>query len=1201
MRKKLSIVLLVVGVVSAGTALTEYLFYRQDANTWVSHFASRLQAEEERVDKILETFRDRVDIDAEEWAEDVVFLGFRNEKIFFWSNEVFSDYSLYDQLVASGRMAKLGNSYYEIRRKKYGDMDYFALLRIKDHYPYNNQYVKNRFGRFLKIAEDNVDQVNISLYPQHGGHAIRNKDGETLFYVVYGDSYQERGSNYLLLSFYLLVFLSLFYVYNLILKNAPSWQVQLLYGAGFVLLLLGLRWFMQTWRLPPTPYRLIIFDQTIAKDMFISSIGDLLLSTFCVFEVLYITLANLKVNVQSHLLRRYRVVWGVVCITAVFLYVSCFNFILGLVVENMSIQLNVAQLIRVGVVSIVAFIALIFGGMVIFISLFGVTSVFCHLFRFKEVVRMTTLTCLALGVCSYAFHLNTNVWDCLFIWVLTLLISVNRCLVKRDVQRSIYLLVIFLLSVYIVMSTKKYEHDKELRQRANYATDLIEERDYNFEKHLVGLDAGILRSGELSGLMESGEDAAAELLLKNTLLDLIGYNYHTEITFCRPDTPLGLPDRQARGRELYFRQLIQRFGSRIAETHFYSIAVFDGHVTYIGCFSYPGVNLYVRFDESKENEQTGYAQILSRKSMKEGGHAYLYSYGKYVGGKLVSSSGDFVYYKQLSSFGEKSHNIEIIAKDDYSHMIIPVNKQDALVVSLPLNSFALYFMNVLYAFLICMLISSYGLFFNISQNISFQRGTLKARIKNNIISLVFLLFVILTALNIYINTRSFEMRHRSKALELLKYVNKELEHLECVDWQECPKIQEILSKISDLLLVDVNIYSETGGVVATSRPEIFQYNFDGNLINPRALKRIRREGGNSYIENEKIGELEYIAAYMPLVLDNGKSYLLNVPYFPQNDELNQDIIITVVITVNLAVVVMVLAFVLSGLVAERVTKPLQLLNDKLKKMRFDGKNEKIVYGRKDEVGMLVREYNNMVDKLDESIVQLVRSERETAWREMARQIAHEIKNPLTPMKLNIQFMLRSLQLEDTGKFKERFRKLSGMLIEQIDNMASIASAFSDFAKMSETHRERFDVGETVTRCAALFRNSVGRLECGVEPGLWIDADREQMRRVLVNLLKNAGQSIADKERGRIRVEARKSGGQVEIRIEDNGSGISEEIREKIFEPNFTTKTSGMGLGLAICRRIVESYGGEIGFETECGKGTVFFIRLKGERDLEEKA
>ena len=312
----------------------------------------------------------------------------------------------------------------------------------------------------------------------------------------------------------------------------------------------------------------------------------------------------------------------------------------------------------------------------------------------------------------------------------------------------------------------------------------------------------------------------------------------------------------------------------------------------------------------------------------------------------------------------------------------------------------------------------------------------------------------------------------------------------CVDARKCPEVTGRLSDMSELLLIDINIYSRQGKLIATSRPEIFEYGFEGTLVDPEALKQIEKLGVTSYIANGKVGELTYMSAYMPLVLDNGKSYILNIPYFAQNDELNLDIIIMVVITVNIAIVMMVLAFILSGLVAERVTRPLQMLNDKLKKMHVGGKNEKIVYNHADEVGRLVEEYNNMVDKLDESIVQLAKSERESAWREMARQIAHEIKNPLTPMKLNIQFMLRSLQMEDTEKFKERFRAVSGMLIEQIDNMAAIASAFSDFAKMSEAHNETFEVDELVRNCSLLFKNNTEELECDVEEsGYWPTGNR----------------------------------------------------------------------------------------------------------------
>lgn len=399
--------------------------------------------------------------------------------------------------------------------------------------------------------------------------------------------------------------------------------------------------------------------------------------------------------------------------------------------------------------------------------------------------------------------------------------------------------------------------------------------------------------------------------------------------------------------------------------------------------------------------------------------------------------------------------------------------------------------------------------------------------------------------------------------------------------------------MSEVLLVDINIYLPNGYLVSTSRPEIFQNGFDGLLINPRALDAIGREGTMSYILSERIGDLEYMSAYMPLILDNGKTYILNVPYFAQNDELNVDILIMIIITVNIAIIMMVLAFILSGLLAERVTKPLQMVNDKLRLMRIGGKNEKIFYNHKDEVGALVLEYNNMVDKLDESIVQLAKSERESAWREMARQIAHEIKNPLTPMKLNVQFMQRSLVQGDPELLKERFKKVSSMLIEQIDNMASIASAFSDFAKMPIASLEEFDLSELLKNCVMLFKNNIDSLKCQIEPGLRGVADKEQIRRVFINILKNAEQSIPEDRKGEVFVVARRVDGQIEVRIKDNGCGIPEELRARIFEPNFTTKSSGTGLGLAISNKIVESMGGTIDFTSEIGVGSEFVVTLNG--------
>lgn len=1202
MNRRISGILFLLLIVLGATILAESLFYRQDKGEWVRKLEERLHRQENRAEEILRSFRDSVDIDAREWEDDLSFFGIRQGKLFFWTNERAGTGDLLERLTGEERLVKLGNTYYEIRRRKYKDTDYFALIRMLDAYPYTSQYVKNKFADFLKIPQEDAERITLSVTADEGGQVIRDKDGNALFFLTFSDDYQERVPAYWLVALYLLVFLSLFYVYSLLLKQSMSWKRQLLWCCGFVFLLLGVRFFMQTFHLPVSVYRLPIFDRQFPDKLFIASVGDLILTIFCVFQLVYITLSNVRINYENESFKRYRYLFAGLFLLLVFLYIDFFNLSVDLVIEYMDIHLNVARLVHVGFASILAFIAISLEGLIILVILFGIVSVFQHILSFRQVVKVVTVVCLLLWLLCQFLHSYTDFWDCFFIWVITLLIAVNRYWLKRDIQRSIYILVVFLLSIYVVMIAKRYERYKELRQRMAYATELIEERDYNFERHLETLDRVLGESGlALQEILVLGDEEKAENLLREQLLDMTGYNYGMDITFCHRGDSLWLVDvHEQWGCRDYFEQIIRRHGRQVGDSHFYSIDIFDGLVTYIGRFRYGSVYLYLRFDAAKENEGLGYPQILSRKSEAEKNNVYFYSYAKYVRGELVASSGSFAYHKSWKGAERgKRDAVDLLVKDKYSHMIIPVDDDKVLVISLSENTFALYYMNVLYAFIVCIFLSSYGLFFYVNRNINFPRGSLKARIKNSVIFLIFLLLVLLTGLSIYMNTKSFENRHQVKAVELLKYVTKELERLDCVEERLCPDIRETLSNMSDLLLVDINIYSFDGELVSTSRPEIFQYGFDGVLVNPKALKQIRTQEATSYIARESLGELEYMSAYMPLLLDNGNAYILNVPYFAQNDELNFDILIMIVIVVNIAIMMMVLAFILSGVMAERVTKPLQMVNEKLRQMRLGGKNEKIAYRYKDEIGALVREYNNVVDKLDESIVQLTRSERENAWREMARQIAHEIKNPLTPMKLNIQFMLRSLQMEDPEKFKQRFRDISGMLIEQIDNMATIVSAFSDFAKISVTHNCVFEIDELVRNCTLLFKNNVDVLSCDAESGAKVCADKEQMRRVMINLLKNAEQSIPAETKGEIKVTVKRLGDNVEIRVKDNGCGIPQEVRPRIFEPNFTTKTSGSGLGLAICRKIVEGFGGQIGFTTEINAGTEFFVLLEICRDKEE--
>ena len=270
---------------------------------------------------------------------------------------------------------------------------------------------------------------------------------------------------------------------------------------------------------------------------------------------------------------------------------------------------------------------------------------------------------------------------------------------------------------------------------------------------------------------------------------------------------------------------------------------------------------------------------------------------------------------------------------------------------------------------------------------------------------------------------------------------------------------------------------------------------------------------------------------------------------------------------------------------------MEIIEKQMGKIRLDGTNEPIDFKGHDEIGALVQQYNTMCRQLEVSANKLARNERENAWREMARQVAHEIKNPLTPMRLNIEYLQMLWDRKDP-KFEENFKETLHSLLEQIETLSKIATAFSDYAKLPANSPTTFDLSELLKSTINLYdveKNIAITLVYNEKEDWSIFADKNNLGRVIGNILKNAIQAIGNKDNGRIEVILNKLADKYNIKITDNGCGIKEEDKAKIFFPNFTTKSSGMGVGLSVSQDIVQGMGGNISFESKEGIGTVFTI------------
>jgi two-component system, NtrC family, nitrogen regulation sensor histidine kinase NtrY len=407
------------------------------------------------------------------------------------------------------------------------------------------------------------------------------------------------------------------------------------------------------------------------------------------------------------------------------------------------------------------------------------------------------------------------------------------------------------------------------------------------------------------------------------------------------------------------------------------------------------------------------------------------------------------------------------------------------------------------------------------------------------------------------------------------------------------KLEEIINKVSNIHAADINLYDLDGNLKVSSIPLPYNKGIVSEKMDPVAFYHLSKLKDVQFFQEQKIGSLTYLSNYLPVRDETGREYAyLNIPYFESQNKLQDEISNFLVTIMNLNAFIFLVAGIIALFITNSITKSFSLISDKMKKINLETGNEEITWNRKDEIGELVQEYNKMVKKLDISAEMLAKSEREGAWREMARQVAHEIKNPLTPMKLNLQYLQMAID-KNSPDVKNISLYVAQILLEQIEHLSQIASDFSQFAKIGNTQKQIFDVNQMLENSITLYStNNQVNIDSDLYPStLLINADKTQINRLFTNLLQNAVQSVPDYRQIKIQIKSELNDQKVVISIKDNGNGIQASMINKIFTPNFTTKTSGTGLGLAMCKGIVETLNGRIWFETKEGEWTCFFVEI----------
>jgi len=391
--------------------------------------------------------------------------------------------------------------------------------------------------------------------------------------------------------------------------------------------------------------------------------------------------------------------------------------------------------------------------------------------------------------------------------------------------------------------------------------------------------------------------------------------------------------------------------------------------------------------------------------------------------------------------------------------------------------------------------------------------------------------------------------------------------------------------VSGFVQADLNVYSADGKLITTSQPGIFGLNLLSDRINPLALEALTHDNQNIIVD-ESIGMLDYKTTYTTIsAFSDGRLYaILALPFFDSKNHLKQQQREVFADLLMIFALIFLIALVSGNYILNLLIGPLKLVSDHIKRTTLEDHNQPIDYTSEDEIGVLVKEYNHMLVKLERNKEALARSQKESAWKEIARQVAHEIKNPLTPMRLKIQQLQR--EIED-----ERKNLVLQSLITQIDTLSHIADSFSEFAKMPAPVNSQFDLRQSITECVQLHRGKDVYITSDLlEHPVIVWADPNILGRIFNNLILNAIQSVKDRE-VRIHISMQLDADNVIVSMRDNGQGIPPDIQDKIFTTYFSTKSTGSGIGLAVAKKGIENAGGHIWFETSEGKGTTFFISL----------
>ncbi|MFC0184005.1 HAMP domain-containing protein [Pseudarcicella hirudinis] len=605
------------------------------------------------------------------------------------------------------------------------------------------------------------------------------------------------------------------------------------------------------------------------------------------------------------------------------------------------------------------------------------------------------------------------------------------------------------------------------------------------------------------------------------------------------------------------------------------------------------LNLKLR-DSNSSGELSGGDPQLSQFGVSE------YSYAVYQNGRIKTIGGEGFNYERKIPIAQVYNPLlyeKGIILSGFKHVGVEGKNGRKIIVSSPELSPSSIYSNFSFLFLILVItiiaiVLMYAVRYGYSKmNVNFAT---KIQIFLNLAFLLPLILVVAITVTI-IGSKLSESQQQSF---LSQTENVSISFLPALDRYSKGKmsrqyLSDTLKTIANKSEKDISVFDTTGRLLVSNKLFSYETGVLSTFLNQDAYISIIEEKERKKTLPEMLGNLKFTTSYIGMKSTEGKLMgVISVPFYNAKASFEKEVVAVVGSMLNTFTSIFLILMVVSYFASNVLTVPLRLITNKIKKINLEKPNDPLKWKSDDEIGVLINAYNQMLVKLEESKRALSESNMQSAWQEMAKQVAHEIKNPLTPMKLSLQLLQRKLSNENIG-INPAVNKQFASLIEQIDNISYIANSFSDFAKMPVPKNERFDFSQVVTKVVNLYaenRNITMKAEISPRE-VWVRGDRQLTGSIVSNLIINAIQAVSKDVRPVIRIGLEKGPESVTFSISDNGMGISPEIRNKIFLLNFSTKEGGSGVGLALAKRVIDHANGSIWFESDAGSGTTFFLSL----------